>query len=382
MRFLTAGESHGPQLTIVLEGFPAQVPLLAEDINRWLALRQLGYGRGRRMQIERDTVRFVGGVRAGRTTGAPVAMVIENDDHKNWLDIMDAAPGNEPRKKTLTAARPGHADLVGGMKYSHKDLRDVLERASARETASRVAVGAACMKLLSELGVEGINYVDRLGGVASEIPFAWELRDAIENSVVRCPDKNAETKMIALIDQAKTDGDTLGGIIETRFCGLVPGLGSYAHWDRKLDGRIAQAVMGTQAFKGVEIGRGFENAELPGSKVHDAVFYRNQNYARDTNGAGGLEAGMTNGEDLIVRGALKPIATLMKPLPTVDVVTHLAADAARERSDTTAVPAAGVIMQCVVASVLAEAHLEKFGGDTLDDLQAQMKHYRAKVAAY
>jgi chorismate synthase len=387
MRYLTAGESHGPQLTTILEGFPAQVPIAVEDINPWLEKRQLGYGRGRRMQIEKDAVEFLSGIRAGRSTGAPITLKIENKDHKNWLEIMDVAAGNEPRKKALTAARPGHADLVGGIKYRHKDLRDVLERASARETASRVAVGAMALKLLSELGVQGANYVDRLAGIASGVPFSWDKLSEIEASPVRCLDLQAAQAMIARIDQAKEDGDTLGGVLEVRFRGLVPGLGSYTHWDRKLDGRIAHALMATQAVKGVEIGRGFENADLAGSRVHDAVYYRDPtptqgHYQRDTNGAGGLEAGMTNGEDLLVRVALKPIATLMKPLPTVDVVTHEAADAARERSDTTAVPAAGVIFQCVVGWVLAEAYCEKFGADTLPEMQARLTDYQSHIASY
>ncbi len=387
MRYLTAGESHGPQLTTILEGLPAQIPLLESDVNAWLARRQLGYGRGRRMQIEKDTVEFLSGIRAGRTTGAPITLKIENSDHKNWTEIMDVNPGNEPRKKALTAARPGHADLVGGMKYRHKDLRDVLERASARETASRVAVGAICLKLLEALGVEGANFVDRLGGISSSVPFGWDALEIIENSPVRCLDKNAETQMIAKIDHAKENGDTLGGVLEIRFRGLVPGLGSYSHWDRKLDGRIGQAIMATQAVKGVEIGHGFDNADQPGSSVHDAIFYRDSSaakgaYDRNTNGAGGLEAGMTNGEELIVRVALKPIATLMKPLPTVDVVTHEAADAARERSDTTAVPAAGIIFQCVIAIVLAEAYLEKFGCDTLPEMLERLEEYKKFIATY
>jgi chorismate synthase len=387
MRYLTAGESHGPQLTTILEGLPAQIPLLESDVNAWLARRQLGYGRGRRMQIEKDTVEFLSGIRAGRTTGAPITLKIENSDHKNWTEIMDVNPGNEPRKKALTAARPGHADLVGGMKYRHKDLRDVLERASARETASRVAVGAISLKLLEALGVEGANFVDRLGGISSSVPFGWDALEVIENSPVRCLDKNAESLMIAKIDQAKENGDTLGGVLEIRFRGLVPGLGSYSHWDRKLDGRIGQAIMATQAVKGVEIGHGFDNADQPGSSVHDAIFYRDSSaskgaYDRNTNGAGGLEAGMTNGEELIVRVALKPIATLMKPLPTVDVVTHEAADAARERSDTTAVPAAGIIFQCVIAIVLAEAYLEKFGCDTLPEMLERLEEYKKFIATY
>jgi chorismate synthase len=393
MRYLTAGESHGPQLTTIIEGLPSHLALDVSDINPWLALRQTGYGRGRRMQIERDEAQFLSGVRAGITTGAPVTLSIENKDHKNWLEIMNpahteadaaaaAADGQGHRKKALTAARPGHADLTGGIKYRHKDLRDVLERASARETASRVAVGAICLKLLAALGVEGVNFVERLGGIQSAVAFGWDKLAAIEQSQVRCPDPVASAAMVARIDQAKNDGDTLGGVLEIRFRGLVPGLGSFQHWDRKLDGRIAQAIMATQAVKGIEIGQGFANADLPGSSVHDAIFPANPGYLRHSNGAGGLEAGMTNGEELVVRVALKPIATLMKPLPTVDVVTHQAADAARERSDTTAVPAAGVIFQCVTAIVLAEAYLEKFGNDTMPEIIERLAAYRAWAEEY
>lgn len=386
MRYLTAGESHGAQLTVILEGFPAGLPLSPDDVNPWLAARQAGYGRGRRMQIERDTVEFLGGVRAGRTTGAPIALRIENRDHRNWREIMDPLPGNEPRTKALTAARPGHADLSGGMKYGHKDLRDVLERASARETASRVAVGAIGLKLLAEFGVQGASFVDRLGGIESRRDFSWDRLADLDESSVRCPDPEAAERMVALIDKARADGDTLGGVLEVRFRGLVPGLGSYVHWDRKLDGRIAAAVMGTQAIKGVEVGRGFENADRPGSRVHDPIHRRATPgggvYYRESNGAGGLEGGMTNGAELVVRAALKPIATLMRPLPTVDVVSHEPSDAARERSDTTAVPAAGVIVQCVVADVLAGAYLEKFGGDTLDELRERVDRHRQRVNEY
>lgn len=382
MRYLTAGESHGPQLTAIIEGLPSQLPLGKEDIDPWLRKRQGGYGRGRRMIIETDEADILSGVRAGRTTGAPVTLAIANRDHRNWTEIMSPEPGGEPRKKALTDARPGHADLTGGVKYRHKDLRDVLERASARETAARVAVGSVALKLLAELGVEGANYVSSLAGIETRVPFAWEALDAIENSDLRTPDEDAAALMRERIDQAKRDGDTLGGILEVRFRGLPVGLGSFVHYDRKLDGRIAQAALSVQAMKGVEIGRAFENAVKPGSSVHDPVYYRDGTYARDTNGAGGLEAGMTNGEELIVRVAMKPIATLMKPLPTVNVVTHEASDAARERSDTTAVPAAGVILQCVIGWVLAEAMLEKFGGDTLPELQERVAAARAYAQSY
>ncbi|AFZ69241.1 chorismate synthase [Deinococcus peraridilitoris] len=382
MRFLTAGESHGPQLTAIIEGLPSGLPLTKADIDPWLALRQGGYGRGRRMVIERDEVQFLSGVRAGRTSGAPVTLAVENRDWRNWTEIMSPEPGGEPRKKALTAARPGHADLAGGIKYRHKDLRDVLERASARETAARVAVGAVALKLLGELGIEGVSHVLSLGEIASEVPFEWSLAPGIADSPLRCLDPQATERMIERIDRAKAEGDTLGGVLEMRFRGLPVGLGSHVHWDRKLDGRIAGAVMSVQAIKGVEIGLGFDAARRPGSAVHDAVFMREQRYSRDTNGAGGLEGGMTNGEDLVVRAAMKPIATLMKPLPTVDVVTHEAADAARERSDTTAVPAAGIVLQSVIAWVLADAVMEKFGGDTLPELQERVRTARAFAETY
>jgi len=382
MRFLTAGESHGPQLTAIIEGLPSQLPLGKADIDPWLRKRQGGYGRGRRMVIETDEAQIMSGVRAGRTTGAPVTLVIPNRDHRNWTEIMSPEPGGEPRKKALTDARPGHADLAGGIKYRHKDLRDVLERASARETAARVAVGSVALKLLSELGVQGANHVVSLGGIEAAEGFDWDRLDAIEESDLRTPDADAAARMRERIDAAKVAGDTLGGILEVRFRGLPVGLGSFAHYDRKLDGRIAQVCMSLQAMKGVEIGRAFDQARVPGSAVHDAIAYRDSTYVRDTNRAGGLEAGMTNGEELIVRVAMKPIATLMTPLPTVNVVTHEASDAARERSDTTAVPAAGVILQTIIGWVLADAMLEKFGGDTLPELQERVAAARAYEQAY
>ncbi len=383
MRFLTAGESHGPALFAIIEGLPAGIPLTEADLLPWLSRRQGGYGRGRRMQIEKDRARIQAGVRAGRTTGAPVALVIENRDHQNWLEVMDPAPGNEPRKRALTAARPGHADLPGGIKYGHKDLRDVLERASARETAARVAVGAVAAKLLKELGVESAAYVVELGGVRAERAFSWEERARIEASPLFTPDPEAEARMIAAIDAARERGDTLGGVVEVRVRGLVPGLGSHVHYDKKLDGRLAQAVMSVHAIKGVEIGLGFEAARRPGSEVHDPIFWSvNRGFYRETNRAGGLEGGITNGEELIVRAAMKPIATLMQPLATVDVVTKEPADAARERSDVTAVPAASVVVEAMVLITLAQAYLEKFGGDTLEELRERVARYRERVLEY
>ena len=382
MRFLTAGESHGPQLTAIIEGLPSQLSLGKLDIDPWLRKRQGGYGRGRRMVIEADEAQILSGVRAGRTTGAPVTLAIENKDHRNWTEIMSPEPGGEPRKKALTDARPGHADLAGGIKYRHKDLRDVLERASARETAARVAVGSVALKLLSELGVQGANHVVSLGGIEAQSDFDWEALEAIEDSDLRTADTDAAARMRERIDQAKKDGDTLGGILEVRFRGLPVGLGSHVHSDRKLDGRIAGAVMSVQAMKGVEIGHAFEQARTPGSSVHDAVYHAQEGYTRRSNRAGGLEAGMTNGEELIVRVAMKPIATLMTPLPTVNVLTHQPSDAARERSDTTAVPAAGIVLQTVVGWVLADAMLEKFGGDSLPELQERLHAARQYAREY
>jgi chorismate synthase len=384
LRYLSAGESHGPALTVLLDGVPAGLTLVAaEHVDPWLRRRQGGYGRGRRQVIETDAARILGGVRAGRTNGAPVAMQIENRDWRNWEPIMAAEPGNEPRKRALTEARPGHADLTGGIKYRHKDLRDVLERASARETASRVAAGAVALRLLAEVGVEPCARVVAMAGVACDGGMDWARTDALDDSPFRTFDTAAEERIRAEVDQAKRDGDTLGGVVEARFRGLPVGLGSHTQWDRKLDGRLAQAAMSIQAIKGVEIGDGWHAAGVRGSAVHDPVFHDAERaYHRATNRAGGLEAGMTNGEEVVVRAAMKPIATLMKPLPTVDVVTHEPADAARERSDTTAVPAASIVVLAMTALVLADALLEKFGADTAEELRERVAAHRAFVAAY
>jgi len=384
LRYLSAGESHGPALTIILDGVPAGLPLVASDhIDPWLRRRQGGYGRGRRQVIETDSAQLLGGVRAGRTTGAPLALQIENRDWRNWTEIMSPEPGNEPRKRALTAARPGHADLTGGIKYGHKDLRDVLERASARETASRVAAGAVALRLLDEAGVQSCARVVSMAGVACDGGMDWQRLDDLDASPLRTFDQGAEAAIIERIDEAKRTGDTLGGIVEARFRGLPVGLGSHVQWDRKLDGRLAQATMSIPAIKAVEIGDGWFGASVPGSQVHDAIYKGDPSgFRRETNRAGGLEAGMTTGEELVVRAAMKPIATLMRPLPTVDVVTHEAADAARERSDTTAVPAASIVVLAMTAMVLADALLEKFGADTVREITERVRAHEAWTSAY
>lgn len=382
-RFLSAGESHGPALTVLLDGVPAGLELVAErDVDPWLRRRQGGYGRGRRQVIEADAARILAGVRAGRTTGAPISIQIENRDWRNWTQIMDPAPGGEPRKRALSEARPGHADLTGGIKYGHKDLRDVLERASARETASRVAAGAVALRLLDEAGVRACARVVSLAGIPCDGGMDWDRLDALDESPLRTFDREAEDRIIERIDRAKAEGDTLGGVIEARFRGLPVGLGSHTQWDRKLDGRLAQAAMSIQAMKGVEIGDGWRNATVPGSEVHDAIYKGGDGFYRETNRSGGLEAGMTTGEELVVRAAMKPIATLMKPLPTVDVVSGEPADAARERSDTTAVPAASIVLLAMTSLVLADALCEKFGADTVREIRERLEAHRAWVAAY
>ncbi len=390
LRFTTAGESHGPALVSVLEGMPAGVPVLAADIDTQLARRQQGYGRGRRMQIETDRIEFLSGVRAGETLGSPVAMLIRNTDWRNWQEIMDPAPregdAEGPRKRHVTRVRPGHADLTGLLKYDRQDARDILERASARETTARVAAGALCRVLLREVGVAIGSHLVHLGGIDARRPYDMpaDLNAAADASPLRTLDAEAEVQMIARIDAAKKEGNTLGGICEVVVTGLPVGLGSHVSWDRRLDGRLGQAMLSIPAVKGVEIGLGFETARRTGAEVHDEIEAapgrtRAGHVRRASNRAGGTEGGMTTGEDLVIRVAMKPISTLMRPLGTVDVATGQAAQAVAERSDVTAVPAMGVIAEAMAAFVLADALLEKVGGDSLAEVQRNLEAYLARL---
>jgi chorismate synthase len=393
LRFTTAGESHGQALVSILEGMPAGVPLLAADVDEELARRQQGYGRGRRMQIERDTAELLSGVRAGETIGSPIAMLIRNRDWKNWQEIMDPAPRDTDaagslRRRAVTRVRPGHADLTGILKYDRDDARDILERASARETTARVAAGAIARRLLTELGVTIGSHLVHLGGVDATVPVPLPaaLNAAADTSQLRTLDPAAEQAMIERIDAAKRAGNTLGGVCEVVVDGLPVGLGSHVSWDRKLDGQLAAAMMSIPAVKGVEIGMGFGTTRVSGAEVHDEIApapgrTRAGNVRRATNRAGGLEGGMTTGEPLVVRVGMKPISTLMRPLGTVDVATGEPASAVAERSDVTAVPAMGVIAEAMAALVLADAMLQKFGGDSLSEIQRNLDGYLSHLAA-
>jgi chorismate synthase len=390
LRFTTAGESHGPALVSILEGMVAGLELRAEDVNQELARRQQGYGRGRRMQIERDEVEFLSGVRAGETLGSPIAMLIRNRDWKNWQEVMDPAPGSGDetlRKRAVTRPRPGHADLAGLLKYDRQDARDILERASARETTARVAAGAVCRRFLAEFGVRIGSHVVHLGGVDAHYPdpLPDDINAVADQSPVRMLDAKAAELAVARIDAARAAGNTLGGICEVVARGLPAGLGSHVSWDRKLDGRLGAALLSIPAVKGVEIGLGFMAARLTGAEVHDEIEVarenpRSGNVRRRSNRAGGTEGGMTTGEPLVVRVAMKPISTLMRPLGTVDMRTGEAAAAVAERSDVTAVPAMGVIAEAMVAFVLAQAWLEKFGGDSLGETRRNYEGYLARLS--
>ena len=383
-RFTTAGESHGRGLVGILEGIPAGLAISAADVDVELKRRQGGYGRGARMKIESDRIEWLSGVRAGETLGSPIAMLIWNRDWEHWQDVMapeaDATPDPQGRRRQVTRPRPGHADLAGSLKYDRGDARDILERASARETVARVACGAVCKKLLREFSIEIGSHVAELGGVTakniSHLPSP--LNEAADQSPVRCLDKEAEREIIRRIDAAKAAGDTLGGVVEAVALGVPVGLGSHVSWDRKLDGRLAQALMSIPAVKGVELGLGFEAARRKGSEVHDEIL---PGLSRATNRAGGTEGGMTTGEPLVLRVAMKPISTLMSPLKTVDLKTGSPAQAQSERSDVTAVPAMGVIAEAMLAIVLTDALLEKFGGDALSETKRNYDGYMAQVRA-
>jgi len=387
-RFTTAGESHGRALVAIVEGLPAGMPVSVDQINHELKRRQWGYGRGGRMKIEQDTAEILSGVRHGLTLGSPLALIIQNKDWENWTDVMavearELAPG---KSRSLTRPRPGHTDLAGGQKFGARDLRNVLERASARETAARVACGALAKQLLESFAVEIRSHVTQLGGIPdAPLELTFEQIVAIpEDAPLRCADTEAQKRMVEAIDQKREAGDTLGGIFEVVTRGVVPGLGSHTAWDLKLDGRLAHAVMSIPAVKAVSIGAGIEASSLPGSEVHDEIAYNNEtkDFIRDTNRAGGLEGGVTNGEELRVRGHLKPLSTLRRPLRSVDIDTKQEQSAAFERSDITAVPAAGVIGEAMVALVLAEAMREKFGGDSMGEMRRNFEGYREQLRGY
>ncbi len=379
LRFLTAGESHGQLLMGVIEGIPAGLELTNHDINLELSRRQIGYGRGGRMRIEKDSVEITCGVRWGKTLGSPVGLLIRNRDWVNWSDRMSPEPSFAGCIPPETKPRPGHADLAGMIKYAHGDVRNVLERASARETAMRVAIGAVAKKLTGILNIKIGSHVTEVGGVKVKLRNISldSLMDQAERSELRCADKGAEIRMKARIKEAKKRGDTVGGIFEIIAVNIPPGLGSYSQWDRRMNARIAYAVMSIQAIKGVEIGAGFEAARRFGSEVHDAIYYdeENHNFYRKTNRAGGIEGGITNGENIIVRAAMKPIATLYSPLNSVDTRTKESFKASVERSDICAVPAASVVGEAMVATEIANAILEKFGGDSIEEIKRNYNGY-------
>jgi chorismate synthase len=397
LRFLTAGESHGKALVMILEGLPAGLAIDFDAVTTQLRRRQGGYGRGRRMAIESDRAEPISGVRHGLTTGAPVALMIPNKDWENWRRTMHVEPElpemadgvGGPDRSSVTRPRPGHADLAGVVKYGHDDIRDVLERASARETASRVAVGAIARQLLEQLGTEIVSHVFSIGSIALRDPLAVTFEEARAigpDAPLHCVDPAVERAMMAEIDRAREAGDTMGGGFEVIAHGVPPGLGSYAQWDRKLDGRLAQALMSIPAIKGVGIGRGPIAATLPGSRLHDEILPGTGvrpivGVDRPTNNAGGLEGGVTNGQDLRVSGYMKPIATLMKPLRSVDLTTMAESPAAIERSDVCAVPAAAVVGEAMVALVLADAAMEKFGGDSIQEIVDNFRAFRDRTAA-
>ena len=388
MRYLTAGESHGPRLTAIIEGVPAGLPLTAGYINVELKRRQGGYGRGARMKIESDQVEITSGVRHGLTMGGPITLNVTNLDHQKWLEIMSVSDVEEKKKglRKITKPRPGHADLVGGIKYRFDDLRNSLERSSARETTMRVAVGAVAKRLLEEIGIQVASHIVNFGGIEVEVPenlTVSQIKEAVAQSEVSIVNREREKEIKAYIDSVKKEGETIGGIVETIVGGVPVGLGSFVQWDKKLDAKIAQGVVSINAFKGVEFGMGFEAGRRKGSQVMDEILWSQQNgYTRRTNHLGGFEGGMTNGEPIIVRGVMKPIPTLYKPLMSVDIETHEPYKATVERSDPTALPAAGVVMEAVVATVLATEVLDKFSSDNLEELKEAVELHRAYTKAF
>ena len=388
MRYLTAGESHGPRLTAIIEGVPAGLPLTADYINVELKRRQGGYGRGARMKIESDQVEITSGVRHGLTMGGPITLNVTNLDHQKWLEIMSVSDVEEKKKglRKITKPRPGHADLVGGIKYRFDDLRNSLERSSARETTMRVAVGAVAKRLLEETGIQVASHIVNFGGIEVEVPenlTVSQIKEAVAQSEVSIVNRGREEEIKAYIDSVKKEGETIGGIVETIVGGVPVGLGSFVQWDKKLDAKIAQGVVSINAFKGVEFGLGFEAGRLKGSQVMDEILWSEQDgYTRRTNHLGGFEGGMTNGEPIIVRGVMKPIPTLYKPLMSVDIETHEPYKATVERSDPTALPAAGVVMEAVVATVLATEVLDKFSSDNLEELKEAVERHRAYTKAF
>ncbi|MED1740945.1 chorismate synthase [Bacillus swezeyi] len=390
MRYLTAGESHGPQLTTIIEGVPSGLYLTKEDINRELLRRQKGHGRGRRMQIETDQVQITSGVRHGRSLGSPIALVVENKDWKHWTKIMGSEPITEEEesemKRQISRPRPGHADLNGAIKYGHRDMRNVLERSSARETTVRVAAGAVAKRILSQLGIQVAGHVLEIGGVKAEqtnYESIEDLKKVTEESPVRCYDEEAGQNMMAAIDEAKANGDSIGGIVEVVVEGVPVGVGSYVHYDRKLDSKLAAAVLSINAFKGVEFGIGFEAARKNGSEVHDEIIWdEEKGYTRATNRLGGLEGGMTTGMPIVVRGVMKPIPTLYKPLKSVDIETKEPFSASIERSDSCAVPAASVVAEAVVAWEIASAIVEQFGVDQMDRIAENVENMRRLVREF
>jgi chorismate synthase len=383
-RFTTAGESHGPGLTAIVEGMPAGLELDREALDRDMARRQLGHGRGGRMRIETDTVEVRSGVRHGRTLGGPIALLVANRDYKNWEDRMNPWPVEDFEPEEVHLPRPGHADLVGAQKYGHSDIRNILERASARETAARVAAGSVARGFLTALGVEVRSHVTRIASVVAEERDTLTPADfaGVDDDPVRTLDKDASKAMVEEINRLRKANESLGGTFEVIAFGVVPGLGSHVSWEDRLDGRLAQAVCSIQSIKGVSIGEAWDVATRPGSEAHDEIFWSEaQGYFRETNRAGGLEGGMTNGQPLSVRAAIKPISTLTKPLRSVDTQTHAPAQALRERTDSTVVPAAAVVAEAMVCLTLARAYREKFGGDHIDDVRAAIDFYKARIDA-